>query len=192
MLKRFSTNDVKMYGQKGIETHFYYDNKIIYCDYLMKDILLELNKKGYKTKYSCSGHYNTTDSYCYILFDKDILTSKPKNFAMDDNNKIYYSLYNVTDKSINKQIGSQTAVLNYLVEWVNSLDILTDNTNLLDMEYVHTEDDVYNTYIFKKDDTKIVKISKIWPTIEFDGINSIGKTLLKDIIEKADILQTNL
>lgn len=42
----------------------------IYCDYEIKDIIATLNKKGYKTQYSCAGHNEV--GLCWPLHMEEI------------------------------------------------------------------------------------------------------------------------
>jgi len=56
----------------------------IEIDELFIPIIIELNKKGYKTTYSCSGHIYDSHINSYIGFEGDIkLNSLPNGYVYD-------------------------------------------------------------------------------------------------------------
>lgn len=73
---------------------------IFECDELMAPIICILNRKGYKTKYCCSGHVNNdiynkdevglivNNNSCYIAFEDDPKTLTDKRFVVPKGFKI--------------------------------------------------------------------------------------------------------
>jgi len=62
---------------------------VVEIDELFVPIIIELNKKGYSTKFCCSGHYYGNCPNAYIMFESDIeLPNIPKGYTqeIDDNN----------------------------------------------------------------------------------------------------------
>jgi len=58
---------------------------VVEVDELFAPVIAELNRKGYKTKYCCSGHYTDfqpADSYIYFE-DNILLPSFPKGYKYD-------------------------------------------------------------------------------------------------------------
>jgi len=58
------------------------EGDVVEIDELLIDTIIELNKKGYYTKYCCSGHQYQSCPNCYIYFEvlPDIL---PKGYTLD-------------------------------------------------------------------------------------------------------------
>ena len=58
------------------------------CDELMAPILVEFNKKGYKTLFCCSGHLVFLPTNAYIAFDRTAFNVKklqiPRGFEVDN------------------------------------------------------------------------------------------------------------
>ena len=64
------------------------------CDDLVAPILSELNKRGYKTKYSCSGHFSKLDKTAF--FDEIYGV-----FIVNDNEYIHFSVpYIMFDENV--------------------------------------------------------------------------------------------
>jgi hypothetical protein len=60
-------------------------------DDFMIPIIVNLWKKGYKTKYCCSGHMNEFKDHfqCYIMFDQEVpLNDLPSGFKLDSERNI--------------------------------------------------------------------------------------------------------
>jgi hypothetical protein len=60
---------------------------LLEIDELIAPTIILLNKKGFITKYCCSGHWYEDLLQIYISFDKDIKISKspPEGFELKDN-----------------------------------------------------------------------------------------------------------
>lgn len=81
-------NCFKVYNQKTIKNNMCkvkncFGN-VVEIDELFIPVIIELNKKGYKTKYCCSGHYTKNSPDSYISFeDYVVLPSLPKGYGYD-------------------------------------------------------------------------------------------------------------
>lgn len=89
--------------------------EVVWIDELMVPIIIALNKKGYKTEYSCSGHSYQENPNCYIMFSKKPPTI-PKGFTYEG--KLIRKMFREHGTSLFKAIN-QTAV--ELLEWANGL-----------------------------------------------------------------------
>jgi len=58
-------------------------------DDLILPTIIELNKKGYTTKYCCSGHMDNELVGTYILFTHEAPLKIPKGFIVEDGDAIY-------------------------------------------------------------------------------------------------------
>lgn len=59
---------------------------VVEIDELFVPVIAELNRKGYKTQYCCSAHYDSkgSDASSYIYFEDDIvLPSLPEGYMYD-------------------------------------------------------------------------------------------------------------
>ena len=73
---------------------FPHTEELFECDDLMAPILSELNKKGYKTKYSCNGHFSKLDKTAF--FDEIYGV-----FVVNDNEYIHFSVpYIMFDENV--------------------------------------------------------------------------------------------
>lgn len=123
----FSKNDIITYGRYNVLTRVYFTaRKLHYAfpvDYLIAPILEELDKKGYKTKYSCSGHWDKQPYQTYIYFMYDYgFENLPKGFNLkkeDDGCIIEAKIH--SQQSTNVVISALTSSLNNLYEWAVSL-----------------------------------------------------------------------
>lgn len=58
--------------------------EVVEIDELFVPIIIELNRKGYTTKFCCSGHYYANCPEAYIMFDSDIeLPNIPKGYTKE-------------------------------------------------------------------------------------------------------------
>jgi len=89
--------------------------EVIWIDELLVPTITILNKKGYKTKYSCSGHSYQENPNCYIMFQSKI-PSVPKGFKSEG--KLIRKMFREHGTSLFKDIN-QTAIK--LLEWANEL-----------------------------------------------------------------------
>ena len=81
-------NCYKIYNQKTIKNNIckvkecYGD--VVEVDELFVPVIAELNRKGYRTRYCCSGHYADEYSSSYIFFAEDyVFPSLPKSYMYD-------------------------------------------------------------------------------------------------------------
>lgn len=90
------------------ESPYYITNfrkgEVIILDELIADSIVELNRKGYETEYSCSGHMGEEIFYPYIIFTKTpntekILDAQFKYWKIEelDLDDPKYSLFNDAD-----------------------------------------------------------------------------------------------
>ena len=122
---------------------YYYESdypKAFLCDQALAYPVSMLNKKGYKTVYSCSGHYylvhETYHQEMYILFDKVYkFDNLPEGFEEEtstnldgiDRTRIYYVIDNYKDDkfTITKErpeFETELEMLSQrLMKWVESL-----------------------------------------------------------------------
>ena len=113
-------------------------DSFIEVDELIAPVISILNKKGYKTVYSCSGHpyMSTIHDDCiaidqYILFDDNIvLPSCPKNYKLEISNYLsdtqlrFCIRYNEFDNSDTDYYRRYTKIikqLKVLLEWAEGL-----------------------------------------------------------------------
>lgn len=131
----FSKNDIITYGRYNILTRVYFTaRKLHYAfpvDYLIAPILEELDKKGYKTKYSCSGHWDKQPYQTYIYFMYDYgFENLPKGFILkkeDDGCIIEAKIH--SQHSTNIVVSALTNSLNNLYEWASLLPNYENKTN---------------------------------------------------------------
>jgi hypothetical protein len=95
-------------------------------DELLIPVIIELNKKGYKTCFCCAGHYYEAIPQCYICFEKDMpLLLKPK--FMEYSHHWKYNKDNKTwtedKKSIYYKFDSQDEVELYKMIYNNALEL---------------------------------------------------------------------
>lgn len=81
-------NCYKVYNQKTIKNNMckvkecYGD--VVEVDELFVPVIAELNRKGYKTQYCCSGHYADEYSSSYIFFIEDyVFPNLPECYMYD-------------------------------------------------------------------------------------------------------------
>ena len=115
------------------------DGDIIEVDELFAPVIAELNRKGYKTQYCCSGHYTGDYPNSYINFEEGIkLSSLPEGYRYDQeiypdvdwkrwDMQNYVTIRNVFDKSKDKDngvVGLSLDIFNSAVrvlEWAKGL-----------------------------------------------------------------------
>lgn len=97
--------------------------EVVEVDELMLPIIIELNKKGYHTKYCCASHYYERPIDSYIMFADNIkLPSLPKNYVLEnDMNTIRYSVSNRGNISNYKFFDIINKNANQLLKWAKSL-----------------------------------------------------------------------
>lgn len=122
----FSKNDIITYGRYNILTELWLPKILperIIVDYLIAPILEILNKKGYKTIASCSGHWDRTSCKSYICFSEDYGFKKiPSMFTFRHIYNDYIIEHRIYRRSdINITIFEITKSLNDLYEWALSL-----------------------------------------------------------------------
>lgn len=81
-------NCYKVYNQKTIKNNICKvkncHGDIVEIDELFTPVIAELNRKGYKTRYCCSGHYAESSPDSYIYFEDGIqLPSLPEGYRYD-------------------------------------------------------------------------------------------------------------
>lgn len=94
--------------------------ELVTLDELMIKPVVELNKKGYKTQYCCSGHdlRSPADQNGYIMFDRGIkLSSAPEGWDIERGES--RSLLDIIIRSHIDDIGVSIANLN---KWVEKLE----------------------------------------------------------------------
>ena len=110
------------------------------------ETILILNKKGYRTLESCSGHLKGLGSSVYILFDdRYVFDTLPNGFSID------YAYYSENDmligKSINGDISDrQMEIWNTskdLLEWAEALPVA-----VIDNEIKEKEAEKVETYSY--------------------------------------------
>lgn len=78
----------KIYNQKTIKNNMCKikgcDGDVVEVDELFAPVIAELNRKGYRTKFCCSGHYTEDYPNTYINFEEGIkLPSLPEGYKYD-------------------------------------------------------------------------------------------------------------
>jgi hypothetical protein len=98
---------------------------VVWLDELIAPAIIVLNKKGYTTKYCCSGHWYENYSYMYIYFNDWVLLPEklPDGFVKDKGDKI--TIRNTNDNfknySVEEKFKFVTESNLRLLEWVNAL-----------------------------------------------------------------------
>jgi hypothetical protein len=77
------------------------EGEVISADENIVPALIELNKKGYYTNFSCSGHPTRAYLDCYVSFDEGInLESSPEGFELQKLQDENMAIHNVIRKDI--------------------------------------------------------------------------------------------
>lgn len=93
-------------------------------DELLIPSILELNKKGYYTKYCCSGHFWSSVKECYIMFDKDVeLDIVPNGYKIEKNGNGEVIIRKCFNENIFEQMLENAVDL---YKWAKNLDELGD------------------------------------------------------------------
>lgn len=99
------------------------DGRVVEVDELMTPTIIELNKKGWKTTFCCSGHlYNNGDKLgVYISFEgKVIPPNLPENFIAESNGAIYHKTQKFNNSNRPNQLKRFQQLFNLnmeLYEW---------------------------------------------------------------------------
>ncbi|GAX66747.1 hypothetical protein E1H45_19630 (plasmid) [Clostridioides difficile] len=150
---------------------------LIELDEAIADIIIELNKKGYKTLNCCSGHINNDgETNCYISFYESYNFTLPKNYCYESDNLIRCNFYG-NKLELKKQLNQNIEILR---KWVNGLQTY----NQVIGEIRSRNENKKHSYIkCLNKDVRIIKseISEI-VSMEIDklDINSL-KVILKEI-----------
>jgi hypothetical protein len=96
--------------------------KVVEIDDLIVDATILLNQKGYKTKFTCSGHLDESFFATYIFFEERPYTA-PKGFYIDD-----YCIRLTNQRNKNRALGFERLLevnLN-IYRWALGLPDLTE------------------------------------------------------------------
>jgi hypothetical protein len=111
-------------------------NKAVEVDELLIPTITVLNKKGYKTKYCCSGHLTKKDNNCYIFFEESVtLPYAPRGYTYENGYNLFTAKYsgtehywksNIIRKYFRGSINKSTLLYNAikLLNWAESLPTL--------------------------------------------------------------------
>ena len=129
------------------------------CDDMIADTVSLLNRKGYTTKYSCSGHPSTNFRLVdtYIAFDKDIKLPYIPDYKIDPISFEYVKEHNFNILRLNlleaKATLGMLMMINYaLLEWSRSLPIYDEDT-----KYASKVFDIFDKIMEGMDDLKWMK-----------------------------------
>ncbi len=89
---------------------------LINIDDLLIESIINFNKKGYKTLYSCQGHLENKN--LYIRFDK-LPSNVPKNLRIDTYNTIRYHFSELNNRDF---FLEQLDIINIITEWSEEID----------------------------------------------------------------------
>ena len=148
-------NCYKVYNQKTIKNNMCKvkncHGDIVEIDELFTPVIIELNRKGYKTKFCCSGHYTESSPDSYIYFEDDVeLPSLPEGYRYDQD--IYVDVdwdkWNMTERKTirrifdkDKSIGelSKDIFMNAVsvLEWAEGLEEV--NKGMEEMEELYID-----------------------------------------------------
>lgn len=97
--------------------------EVVEIDDLLLPVIIELNKKGYTTKYCCAGHYYDHPINSYIMFDEDIeLPSIPPNYKYEnDHNTIRRNFSDIVNIENYKYFTEINNNATQLLKWAKSL-----------------------------------------------------------------------
>lgn len=121
--------NLKMYRNYVCPYCFYQINKcickvyppyaLIQIDEGIQEIVRELNRKGYKTKYSCEGHFDYSYNIYIKFYEKYNFPKLPKGFTKSD-----FVIEHIMTETDNEDKFNQEKkeYLSLLKEWVKSLN----------------------------------------------------------------------
>ncbi|HBH3700995.1 TPA: hypothetical protein KSK42_003236 [Clostridioides difficile] len=156
---------------------------LIELDEAIADIIIELNKKGYKTSNCCSGHIykdkiKNKETNCYISFYKAYNFRLPKGYSYDSDNVIR-CYFNGNSFELENQLKQN---IDILTRWVNKLPVYD-----ITIEKIKNENK-------KKEQTYIKYLNKNVETIELEiiksiqlCINNLNKSSLKETLKELGI-----
>jgi len=112
----------------------------IYCDYEIRNVIALLNKKGYKTNYSCAGHNEV--GMLWPLHKEDInnlkdyleeaKTDKALHFIKKDNTYFYHKdekVFTYTYISFNDDYKFESYPNDFMYELINGKSYLSKKTD---------------------------------------------------------------
>lgn len=95
-------------------------NNIVLLDKNIIDILVLLNNKGYKTRFSCGGHASKKYIFIYINFyDEYVFDNLPGYFTYEGK-RLFYR--NIKEKEKQKDIDHKIGILKDWAEQLRKLD----------------------------------------------------------------------
>lgn len=130
----------KVYNQKTIKNNICKQKDchgdIVEIDELFVPIVVELNKKGYITKYCCGGHYTAKYPNSYIYFEDNVkLPNLPEGYKYDEDlyPNVDWDKINITQRTTirilfnkDKEFGELSRdIFNNAIQvlgWVEDLD----------------------------------------------------------------------
>ena len=90
-------------------------------DHNMVYIVMHLNKKGYKTKFSCSGHVENKFIYIYICFYNNyVFNTLPEGFIYKNRILFYKNMKLKNKKEIQTDINHKIRILKMWVKMLNN------------------------------------------------------------------------
>lgn len=102
----------------------YQPYQLYWIDKPLQDIIKTLNEKGYRTAYSCAGHYidgNTrTDTYITFAFPYEFM-ELPQGFQYSKRDKTIRHIYDLTLLDCENFNKVQLEILSNLNTWVKNL-----------------------------------------------------------------------
>lgn len=94
---------------------------VIELDELIAPVIIVLNKKGYMTRFSCSGHwYKYSTPYIVFEDEEHLPDSLPKHFTLEGNNVIRYEFDN--EQSVELKFNELLEINKSLLKWATLLD----------------------------------------------------------------------
>ncbi|MGO0862285.1 hypothetical protein, partial [Clostridioides difficile] len=97
----------------------YADDFLIELDESIADIIIELNRKGYKTSNCCGGHINNDgETNCYISFYKSHNFTLPKNYYYESSYNVIRCKFYGNKFELKKQLNQNVEILR---KWVDRL-----------------------------------------------------------------------
>lgn len=101
------------------------DGAVIELDELIAPTIIELNNKGYYTRFCCSGHwYSTEHTATYIAFNnKECVPNElPKGFKLDTSGETIRLSNSETSDDLIERFRQVNEVNSILLEWAKKLE----------------------------------------------------------------------
>ncbi|HBG2405021.1 TPA: Rho termination factor N-terminal domain-containing protein [Clostridioides difficile] len=168
---------------------------LIELDEAIADIIIELNKKGYKTSNCCSGHIykdnvKNKETNCYISFYKPYNLKLPKGYSYDSDNVIrrYFSGNKFElESQLNQNIDILTRWVDKLPVYDITVEKIKDKRNEQSyIKYLNKNLETINLEIIKSVQVHIKNLNKndLKEILKELGIKNYSKLNKTELLDK--------